>query len=112
MDESHFYNPIVDCVHRLPGSFIRDFFARALWILLLTHSPYMYYDHTIHMSHLGRSGTLLDPPNTYVSNPHAAVRYTNTEYCLFFISAAADTLSVSCVAGNIQSNVYHYQRNW
>ena len=35
----------------------------------------MYYEHTIHMSHLGRSGTLLDPPDTYVSNPHAAALY-------------------------------------
>ena len=35
----------------------------------------MYHDHTVHMSHLGRSGTLLDPPNTQVSNPHATVLY-------------------------------------
>ena len=27
------------------------------------------------MSHSGRSGTLLDPPNNYVSNPHAAALY-------------------------------------
>jgi hypothetical protein len=66
-------------VHRLPGSFIRDFFARALLILLLTHSPYMYYDHTAHMSYLGRSGTLLDPPNTQVSNPHATALYCKVQ---------------------------------
>ena len=27
----------------------------------------MYYDHTVHMSHLGRSGTVLDSPDTLVS---------------------------------------------
>ena len=35
----------------------------------------MYYDHTIHMSQLGLSGTLLDPPNAQVSNPHATALY-------------------------------------
>ena len=27
----------------------------------------MLYDHTVHMSHFGRSGTVLDTPNTLVS---------------------------------------------
>ena len=33
----------------------------------------IFYDHTVNMSHLGRSGTLLDPPNTLVSIFHSPV---------------------------------------
>ena len=45
-------------------------------MLLLMHSPYMYYAHTIHMSHLVRSGTLLDPPNTYTCPSLTRLRCT------------------------------------
>ena len=89
-----FLTHLTHSVHRLPGSFIRDFFLRALRMLLLTHSPYTYYNHTVHMNHLGRSGTLLDPPNTQVSNPHATALYCRlaelTEIMYWFSSRRLD----------------------
>ena len=52
-------------------------FARALLIWLLAHSPLMLYDHTVHMSNFGRSGTVLDTPNTLVS-----ILNLTTIYCI------------------------------
>ena len=44
----------------------------------------MYHDHTVHMSHLGRSGTLLDPPNTHdtgVQSPRHCAILTLKYHC-------------------------------
>ena len=68
-----FFTPLTHSVIRLPGNFIWDSFARALQNSPLTHSPKVYYDHTVHMGHLGRSGTLLDPPYTLES--HRVLKY-------------------------------------
>ena len=52
-----FFTPLTYSANRLPGSLFETFCARAPCISLLTHSPQVLYDHIVHMSHQGPSGT-------------------------------------------------------
>ena len=60
----------------------------------------MLYDHTVHMSHFGRSGTVLDTPNTLVS-----ILNLTTIYC-------CQSVWVSCTQTSTNTGEMRGMRDW